>query len=69
MCGAFVPCCIQTKTPVVFAPSGCKSSADSPELSDGCNACRVALDVENNKCIPECPEHKTLTEDKKCVRE
>ncbi|KAL9984080.1 hypothetical protein ACROYT_G006336 [Oculina patagonica] len=47
--------------------AGCKSSADSPELSDGCNACRVALDVENNKCIPECPEHKTLTKDKKCV--
>ncbi|KAL9983627.1 hypothetical protein ACROYT_G005826 [Oculina patagonica] len=47
--------------------AGCSSSTKSPELSDGCNACRVALDVENNKCIPECPEHKTLTKDKKCV--
>lgn len=52
----------------VFSSAGCKTSADSPDLSDGCNACRVALDVQNNKCIPECPEHKTLTKDKECVR-
>ena len=53
----------------IFSSAGCKSSADSPDLSDGCNACRVALDVEKSRCIPECPEHKTLTKDKKCVRE
>lgn len=52
----------------VFSSAGCKTSTDSPDLSDGCNACRVALDVQNNKCIPECPEHKTLTKDKECVR-
>ncbi|KAJ7356389.1 hypothetical protein OS493_025500 [Desmophyllum pertusum] len=45
--------------------AGCKTASDSPALSDGCNACRVALDVENDKCIPKCPEHKTLTKDKK----
>ncbi|KAJ7375171.1 hypothetical protein OS493_001909 [Desmophyllum pertusum] len=47
--------------------AGCKTASNSPALSDGCNACRVALDVENERCISECPEHKTLTNDKKCV--
>ena len=52
---------------IISLITGCKSS-ESPKIGEGCNACRVALDVENNKCIPECPGNKTLRADKKCVR-
>ena len=47
--------------------SGCKS-ANSPRTEDGCNACRVALDVSTQTCIPGCPEGNMLTTEKRCIR-
>ncbi|PFX13522.1 C-reactive protein 1.1 [Stylophora pistillata] len=46
--------------------AGCKFPG-SVQFPEGCNACRAALDVEQNECVLACPKHKTLTKDKKCV--